>query len=181
MCNCTIQRVPPTPTKSDIQFLCTEHTKDNLSVPTELHITNSISIFPDELVSPSSVTMQTTCEPKEAKHDSRQFNHPVVDSSREISIVTVPPVVDQQERQFFTSLSGVHNNLNNGYGMSRYKDEGPRMSCGIECTDAMQIPTINQAEEIRSEDLTDFLTPVSKQTKQTVVNSVQQQHCETSV
>jgi len=179
MCNCTIQRLPPTPTKSDIQFLCTDHTntttKDNLSVPTELHITNSISTFPDEPASSPPITMNTTCEPKQAKHDSRQFNLPVVENSREISVVTVPSVVEQQGPQSFTSLSGVHNNLNIDYGMSKCKDESVQMSCGIECMDTMQTPSVNQAEQIRSADLTDLLTP------QILVNTVQQQHCETCV
>ena len=185
MCNCTIQHKPPTPTKSGTQFLCKEHTnvmlpnKDNLSVPTELHITTSISSFPS---SPSSMTMNTACELKEAEHYS---NFTAVDSSRDLSIVSAPPVVDKQVLQCCTSLFEGDSNLKIDYGLSKHRqdNEGTKMSyieniaeLNNSFMNTMQI--INQSQEMQSGDVTELLNPVNQQT---YVNSVRRQHCETSV
>jgi len=183
MCNCTIQHEPPTPTKSDTQFLCKEHanialpTKDNLSVPTKLHITNSISSFPDEPASQSPMTMNTTCELKEAVCD---FNFPVVNGSREFSTVTAPTVVDQQVLQCFTSLPEVNLNIDNGIPKGTRMSYVKNIKSGIKNSsmNTMQTPTANKAQKLQSEDLTDLLTPSNHQT---YVNTVQKPHCETSV
>ena len=62
--------------------------------------------------------------------------------------------------------------------MSKYREDGTEMSYGVECMDATQMQTSNQAEETQLGDLSDLLTPASPQT---LVNTIQQQHCETCV
>jgi len=184
MCNC-VMNGPPSPMRSDIQFLCNESNttnKDNLSVPTVLHITNSISTCPDEQSSPPSTTMNTTCEPKEAKHDSRQSNFPVANGNRELTILTASSVINHQGPQSFTSSSTDHCSQHVGQGMSEYIGDHTQMSYGDECTDTTnvckQIQTGNHAQEIQTEDSADLPTPASQQN---TVNTVLQQHCEICV
>jgi len=181
MCNCTIQHEPSTPTKSDTQFLCKGHanvamisTKDNLSVPTGLHITNSIGNFPDETRPQLPTAMNSMCELEEAVHD-----FPVVDGSTELCIVTAPTIVDQHVPQCITSLS--EDNLNIDHGMSKYRqyNEGTRISYvgnikAVLKNSSMQTETTKKVQEMPR----DLTTPTNHQTHG---HTVQNQHHETSV